>query len=446
MNDLPLMDSAFWKATKQLEQVRQWAHSQTLSPIGLLAAGLTIINASDYWQNLIPGINPESPEIGAQPASIYTLIIGASGAGKNRTIRLAKEMFHFEHNHLPNLGSRFPKTPEGLYGMFLGKVKEDDKTFIKQTCFQALATFTEVAGFLKVNERAGNWLGEAISDMWNGEFPSQELKKEQDTLPQLKKNTHLGITAGGQIGPATELLTGYHELQGLAGRWLCVSGYDNTIPKQQPAVPDHIRIEANYSKPPQGQTSNLLKEPNIVWQAVQQHLYEGATSGEDLPKGHSSHDILQQRKICKALAQLHGNHLNPDLQDWQLAGQVVSYSQQVKEHIIDNASEVLQELNRLKTEQSISQHYQKMSFRNKLEISVQYTWKKIVKKYNKGDTITLTEISNLSSSTARAHAKTAGTSLGAIIAFRGKAHGCLTQQDKKLLIISLPEDLPHVKT
>ena len=442
---LPQPDTGLWTATPELAAIQQWAHSQKLSPIALLVSCLTLINCQDFWLNLLPGPNPERPDIGTQPASLFTLLVGHSGAGKNRTIRLAEQVLHFEDTHMPVLTRRFPKTPEGLYGLYQETRKdEDDGSWSTiQKRHQALATFPELASFLTVAKRSGNWFAEGISDFWSGHWPSQDIKNKKESLPGLADNTHLAILAGGQYQACIDLLTGANKQQGLASRWILATATDPSLPKTAPPVPDTIRVKKNWHNLKNLKYGcNLLMEPPEIAQIVDDQLWYQQTRTEPMPEGHSEHDVLNQRRLTKALSQLHGHSMAPWMEDWHLAGLVIEHSRQLKEHITGIATEVLLDINQAKTDLAVHQAHAKQAFPVRLERFIQTTWSRLLATTPEGQTFTKTDINLLASRHALACARLTGNTLPDILLARALLHSYVQIQDNQYLLTQAKEPLP----
>jgi hypothetical protein len=318
------LPDTFWNTRPTLQHIRQAAHARTRSADAVLAATLARIAA------LIPPTTTLPPIVGGKASLNYlTAILATSGGGKSTSNDVAKELVPIDRKDV--VADIPPGSGEGLIELYFELVPEeqaDGKTrkVKRQTKTGALIYLDEGQALAEMGNRKGATLLPTLRSAWSGAVIGQS-NATQETHRVLKAHTYrMAIVIGFQLEYAAALIS--DQAGGTPQRFVFASATDPHIPDTPPEWPGTLTITPPPTFP--GGT-HINFHPDIVHDIYQRA--KAITKGEHTPDPLDSHADLVRMKISALLAILDKRpEVNPD--DWELAGQILTTSNHVRQHVI----------------------------------------------------------------------------------------------------------------
>lgn len=301
------LDVAVFDGSARLEAIRDLARARRVGPMALLLATLIRVATSTAPAVML--------DAGGGPAALnlFGVIVGPSGAGKDRAITAADGLVAISGGHPVSLPTYPPGSGEGLVGVFLpkatiaGDVPGDDR---------ALFVETEVTSLGTLMARRGSTLRSSLLKAYSGSELGVTNKGGAATVAAGKYR--LGLILGAQpdrLGPLLE-----ESADGLPQRMAWTETLD---PLRRPGAdyraPAPIRVELPA-------TERVTYCPEVVdatRAADERRLLTGDTGGLD------GHRHLCTLKFAAAIALLRErSHVEPD--DWRRARALIGYSDRVR--------------------------------------------------------------------------------------------------------------------
>ena len=240
--------AAFWEARPELKHIRDAAHNRGRSADAVLGGVLARLAAKvDHRMRCDTGVgNPAS-------LNLISAIVSKSGGGKSSAASIPKALIPDEDLEERPLGSG-----EGMAEAYMGQValtkaktNEDgtteqvadgNKKVKKQVRHNLLLTKDEGMELVKVLERTGATVAEALRSAWSGETIGQSNGTVETTRIIREGSYALGIVIGFQEEAAVPLLSAPQVAVGTPQRFVWFNASDPSIPLDPPADPGSLTV------------------------------------------------------------------------------------------------------------------------------------------------------------------------------------------------------------
>lgn len=315
----PNLPAGFWEARPELAQIRQAAHARTRSAdavLGVVLARLAV---------LIPPEVTLPPIVGATGSlDLAVALIGPSGSGKSSSARVSKEL-------VPILDDNVAVVPlgsgEGIVESYLGYVMRPDEDGKPQRVKEqvrrgVLAMLDEGQALAEMGGRRGSTLLPTIRTAWSGDRLGQ-ANASQETRRLLDAGCYrFALVAGFQTDHAVTLLG--DAAGGTPQRFAFFAATDPDLPDRPPPWPGPLTIDHTYVHGPLDVDATIADEIRAQSLAVARGVIAVAPL--------DAHRHLLRLKLAALLGVL-DSHRGIDLEDWQLAGQILDASDKVRKSI-----------------------------------------------------------------------------------------------------------------
>lgn len=335
---LPNLPPAFWQARKVLDHISRAAHARGRSRDLVFAAVLARLAAM---------VSPElrfDTGLGTGSLNMFVIGVGPSGTGKSTAAAVARVLLEAPRHLAPETDRFRDGVPigsgEGLVETFMGladqptgETKANGEPKLRKVRAQvrrnAFVCVDEGETLVKIGERSGATIGPILRSAWIGELLGQANAREETTRILQAGSYSLGLLVGFQPGTALPVLA--EAGPGTPQRFLWVAATDPSVPAEPPHYPGplSIRLVDKGSGFPLAGTIEFAE-------SIRRELWAGNLArvrGEVVDGELDSHRPLQRSKIASLLALLE-QRLTVDAEDWDLAGQVVETSAQVRDELV----------------------------------------------------------------------------------------------------------------
>jgi hypothetical protein len=335
------LETDFWTAHPILETVRQAAYARMVSADAVLACLLARVVQHIPYEYAIP------PIVGGKSTpNLFVALIGPSGTGKGGARRAADDLL----GHIPaTKGNPVIEGPlgsgEGIVSLFYEYPRDDDDPDAKpgknlELYYRGLMILDEEGSALaELIKRQGQVTEQTLLKMWSGERLGFSYSARGSGLRlsvpdgQYRASALLGI----QPAAAAFLLDDARSDRGLPQRFLWASTIDPKVPEEELPFPDPLDWHPPRFGTGLDQASVKVSPEIRKWLRKAHHArVTGAGS-----LGLESHGGLVQLKTATALAALirPGEPLRVDAQVWDLAGQLKTASDSVRQAVSDRAKQ-----------------------------------------------------------------------------------------------------------
>jgi hypothetical protein len=336
------LPAEFWESRPNLRLIRDVAHERLSSADAVFGGVLARIAAA-----LPPKCGPDTG-IGGDTTSLNLIVslVAPSGGGKSSGLRVVDAVMPENERWNPHalpLGSG-----EGIAESFMGMVEREDEETGKtkkvrdKVYDNVLLHKDEGAELVRMLERQGSTVSEALRSAWSGEALGQQNGRA-DTTRIIPAGTYsLGMTIGFQPAIAGRLFTAEQVELGTVQRFLWLSAVDATIPDDvEDKVMARLELPGAFAESWKGSllgqaASEVTKLPKMtIADSIKVRLraerlakQRGTLTVEPL----DSHKPLLLVKLSCLLAVLDGR-MNATEEDWGLAEQVLAVSGAVRTRI-----------------------------------------------------------------------------------------------------------------
>lgn len=315
----------FWAARPELAHIRQAAHARAASADAVLAATLARLAA-----NIPPWHTLPAPVGTAGTLDLCVALIGDSGTGKSIAANISAELIPLSRGRVDSmpLGSG-----EGLIDAYFAMVTEEDsdgkkRRVKRQELDGILFSLDEGQALAEMSGRKGATLMPTIRSAWSGARLGQANAGEETRRHLAPGSYRFALIAGFQLEHAVSLIN--DAAGGTPQRMIFAAAIDPTVPEQAPiwpgALPWHLDGHA---------AGEIPADTEILAEIRQRHLEK--VQGRRTINPLDSHRDLSRLKTA-ALLGLLNNRWNITTEDWDLAGQILDTSDQVRTRIITTAA------------------------------------------------------------------------------------------------------------
>lgn len=309
-------DADFWSSTPTLQHIHEYAVSRIASPWAVLGCVLARVIASMPPSVMLP------PVIGG-PASLnlYVACVGPPGTGKGAAMRVAETYIENKHH---DFRSSSLGTGQGVAHAFAYYSKKDEAV-VARTPPSVLFTVDEVDSIKAHLAQQASTLSDTLRRAFMGEALGAMYADAARRIEVPAHTYRMCVVVGVQPERAGALLD--DAAGGTPQRFLWMPAtYD--IPDELPPPP----ARAGWTRP--ASLSGVVREMALdIPDEAREEIVAAARArvrGEaDVLDGHA---LLVRLKVAAALAALHGRWA-VDLEDWQLAGQVMAVSDATRAEI-----------------------------------------------------------------------------------------------------------------
>lgn len=358
-DDDPDRFEAFWDRAPYLRQIRDTARQAQAAPWSSFMAVLPRVS------NLLPPHVVIPPFVGASCASLnlFVALAGPSGKGKGASERVAAAL-------IPDMRGAVidpPGSGEGIVTMFCERVTDESgdadsrqaRTVLRCANTRALLSMPEVSSLGAVMGRQGSTLAGELTKAWSGEPLGSRTKYAAGTFRAPSFGYRLNLIVGVQYGKAGILFD--EADMGLPQRFLWADTqddprhaitYDQWSPGGvEPLIADTSRFpdspESIQSLYRQGDRWNMIDHGSTYPLAMirypetaRRETFEArrrnlvGEAGDDL----DAHGNLVRLKVAALLPWLDPERADPMTvteDDWDIAGEVLAYSQSVRRRCLD---------------------------------------------------------------------------------------------------------------
>ncbi len=317
----------FWSARPELDFIRRAAHSRVRSADSVLLATLARLAAVVHPTTVLPPIAG-----GIASLNFLGGVVSASGGGKTTSVDVARELLPIERKDV--IADVPPGSGEGLAEMYFELVEEDGddgkKRKVKsQTKSGAFIYLDEGQALAEMGSRKGATLLPTLRSAWSGAVVGQS-NATAETHRVLKAHTYrMSIVVGFQYEYAADLIA--DAPGGTPQRFVFASATDPSVPDERPDWPGLIEFDV----PPVIRPHRELDFARSVVEEIQARQLAQAR-GEFTPDALDTHADLVRMKVAALLALL-GRRFAVDVEDWELAGALMTTSRAVRSAVIEHA-------------------------------------------------------------------------------------------------------------
>lgn len=345
----PDPSASFWGSRPVLAHIRDTARILGASPWAVLGCVLCRAAAS-----VEPNVKLPAIVAGYASLNLFCAAAGESGLGKGAADRAARQAIRFVDSggrDIPVMPLN-PGTGEGLAKAFM---REDESTGEKTT--RALLSINEIRTLESLMGRQGATLDSQLLQVFSGEPLGFNNASKLTTTAIAEHSYRLCVIVGVQPENAGSLLSAAKD--GLPQRFLWV-------PVEDPYAPPPAMVTENSNgaadipviKPHKVQITGYKAEdvimdvPAKVVNKIRMDRHLRITGADNAPL--DSHRNLMQLKVAAALMILDGRcnqgSLLITLEDWKLAGTVLSMSDRVRSRMARILEDRVREANRARAE------------------------------------------------------------------------------------------------
>lgn len=311
-----ILSNEFWESRNSLKTIRQAAHARGTSADTVLACTLARLSALvDYKITVNAGLGPST-------LNMFVILLGATGVGKGRSMKVAKEILKTPLNLTINSAGLIDGigvgSGEGIAEAYMGKGTEETpngkpKEVRKQVRNNAFLTADEGKAFATLAARKGSILADTICSAWSGSDLGQANASEERTRFIPEGSYALGLAIGFQEATVMPVLE--QEASGLPQRFLWLSCIDTNRP-EHPIDPPMLPLGGVLTSVP----NDTITFADSICQEIWQYDYQKGTGKIIVPEERSQ-ETLMLMKVAGLLCLLDGrSHVDTD--DWDLAKEV----------------------------------------------------------------------------------------------------------------------------
>lgn len=327
------LPSDWWESRSVLAHVRQAAHHRARSGDALLAFVLARVAAATPPSVALPAV------VGSRGSlNFAAALIGPPGVGKSSSKRLGSELVPLEGDAIIDdlpVGSG-----EGLIESYFELVDEVDDAgklvkVKRQTREAVFAYVDEGQALAEIGGRKGSTLLPTLRSAWTGDTLGQANASQERNRRLPASAYRLGLVVGYQPDHAAALLA--DAAGGTPQRFLWLSADDPSVPYDPPPWPGpldwHPPERRSYGEHTFDQELTLPEE--VVAEVRSAAI--ARTRGEAQVDTLDAHHDLGRLKVAGLLALL-DSRIEVTVEDWQLAGEVMTTSSSVRQHVLDHAA------------------------------------------------------------------------------------------------------------
>lgn len=342
------MNNVFFEARSALRYIRDYARASRIAPMTLLVDVLTRVSVITPPNVVLP------PLVGAAPGSLnmFVAVVGGPGSGKGIASAAAAQL-------MPDIRGAVttqPASGEGLAAIYANRVPIPEEegghkgeTRIHCVTPRALLSIEEIGALGGASSRQGSTVLPTLCSAWSGEPLGAFNKMESNRLTVPAHAYRLGLTVGVQPAAASTLFDGVGT--GLPQRFLWAETIDPQAPEHRPDRPAGS-LPCDLSAIPTDPQPNTL---DAIYQAG---TIRGALGFEPTELGFpdeayresdtrrlavlhgagvqplDSHAMQVKAKVSALLALLDGR-MTVSVEDWQLAGEIMTESNRVRDRCLE---------------------------------------------------------------------------------------------------------------
>ncbi|OBC01723.1 bifunctional DNA primase/polymerase [Gordonia sp. 852002-50395_SCH5434458] len=317
-------DDDFWGSRASLRHIRDAALGRMAAPWGVLGSVTTRAACTIPWTVTLP------PLIGG-PGSLnsFTAMVGASGGGKGACEAVARELVP----HNSTVGAVEVGSGEGLAHQYVrratpgdredGVADANDMVWVRRSVLFSVA---EVDTLAALGTRNGATLMGKLRNGWSGEELGFGYATKEKALLVGSHGYRMGLTVGVQPQRAEALLG--DAAGGTPQRFVWVRVTDPRIRRDRAsdapiwplALPDAWPLDP-WTMPVPAVARDTVLDAHVARQRGEGDALDG-------------HALFARLKVMAALAVIDGR-IEPNEEDWELAGIVMAHSDRVRQEVAD---------------------------------------------------------------------------------------------------------------
>lgn len=318
-------------STPELRMIRRYAQEQMVAPFGLLSAAIPRALSCLPPRYVLPAV------VGTPaPLNLFVALVGRSGAGKDATGELVREVLRLPASVEADLYIGRPGSSEGLAKMY-GYMKREKKGSGRAsrpvfTYSRILASLPEVDSLTALMGRDGSILSATLREVWIGSRFGFDYAHEHTKFVVGSKRYRFCLLLGVQPGRAGSILQGRDG--GLPQRffWASVQPF---LEMHQPPTGDSSDLKPIDLPEVPGEAAETerwrqdmatdapfdeLVELTIPDEVRAQILKARELSLLGLTSDNEGHRLLVQEKVAMGLAVIHGKVDGFTRKHWEMAG------------------------------------------------------------------------------------------------------------------------------
>ena len=329
----PNLPDEFWNARPWLKSVREWAHFHVASADAVYGAlRARIATLAPYNLTIETGVGTPLP------LNVLSGLIANPGGGKSSSLKLARQSVPLGREDIYEgpMGSG-----EGLIECFFDWVSEENPDTGKvvkvkrQTKNAAFIVLDEGEALQNMGSRGGTTLLPTLRSAWSGEMIGQSNAAAETRRILSPGEYRMAVTAGFQWSIAAELMA--DSSTGTPQRFVLFNANDPTIPDEvpdeAPEVPHPPKTLPTITGP--GQNWITLDMP--IRREVRARALAVRREQIKLDELDVHRDANRLREA--ALLALMEGRTEVSVEDWALAGMVMTTSDELRRRVIELAKE-----------------------------------------------------------------------------------------------------------
>lgn len=330
---LPTQDpeSWFWQSRETLTKVRQQARARRVAPFSCLGAVLALTVA-----RVDPNVTLPAIVGGRGSLNLFTALVGMSGGGKGASDAAATELMDFRGDRLFRVERRTLGSGEGLSAAFVERIKGEEGSEVVHHTDGVCFNIAEIDTLGALGSRAGSTIMPELRKVWSGEQLGFQNRDRATSLPVEAHSYRATLIAGVQPERSSVLLD--EQAGGTPQRFVWFSTEDRQAPEKAPAAPEQIRWEnPNVDVLPLVDGARIMNVCDEAWSEIEQAQVRRLKGDGHALDGHALYSRL---KVAAALSLLEQRG-DVTSEDWELAGVVMTHSNQTRElclRALSNAS------------------------------------------------------------------------------------------------------------
>lgn len=320
---LPALPDSFWASRPYLAAIRDFARSQRAAP------GAVLIQVLVRAAVGAPGTPVVMTDAAGVHLTLYGITIAPSGAGKTGSTRASRLIVD-----LTAAGIEVVDAPigsgEGIAEAYMGEAEVDagggkkPVTQRQQVRNRVHFHLDEGEALLKLLRRDGATIGETLRRAFTGEPLGQQNATAERT--RVVRDYTLGVTINCTPGSVAGILA--HAETGLPQRFLWASGID-------PSAPEHPREVLAIALPPV--RGRIAFAPEILAE-INKTRHLALTGRSEVPELDAHLPLIRARVAAILAAWDMRDEAN--IEDWRLAGIIVSTSCAVRDAAMRQAETI----------------------------------------------------------------------------------------------------------
>ena len=325
VDDLNLPDG-FWEARDVLSKIRDAAHSRMVSP------DATLLSVLARYAAVVPASYRVPPIVGSEGTLDFIgCAVASSSGGKSVANHVAADLFPVQRKDI--LMDLPVGSGEGLIQSFLvDELDDDGKKTGRQIVGMAAVHFTvdEGTALMEQQARRGTTIVQTLCSAWSGATLGQANASAETRRIIQAKRVRVSAVINIQTSNGHLLLDERMVAIGLPQRIVFASAHSELPPLETlPSWPGQLDLPV----PPNfvGQVTELMYDAQIV-QELREARYAVAT-GQVVLGPVDGHLGLARTKVAGILA-LMDDRIDVSIDDWDLAGQIISSSTAVRGRLI----------------------------------------------------------------------------------------------------------------